>query len=60
LPAAITLLGDEPTGPYHRPPLSKAWLAGDMDASQLAMRAQDVLAKKDRSTADHAHPRHGH
>ena len=24
----ITLLGDEPHGPYHRPPLSKGWLAG--------------------------------
>lgn len=43
---SITLVGDEPTGPYHRPPLSKAWLAGDMDASQLAMRGPDVLAKK--------------
>jgi len=25
---SITLLGEEPYGPYHRPPLSKAWLAG--------------------------------
>jgi 3-phenylpropionate/trans-cinnamate dioxygenase ferredoxin reductase subunit len=46
---SITLVGDEPTGPYHRPPLSKAWLAGDMDASQLAMRGPEVLAKN-RST----------
>lgn len=43
---AITLLGDEPHGPYHRPPLSKGWLAGDMDASQLVMRAPELLAKK--------------
>ncbi len=42
----ITLLGDEPTGPYHRPPLSKAWLAGDMDAAQLSMRAPEMLARK--------------
>ena len=44
--APITLLGDEPHGPYHRPPLSKAWLAGDMDAAQLVMRAPDMLARK--------------
>ena len=50
---SITLLGDEPTGPYHRPPLSKAWLAGDMDASQLAMRGQDVLAKKQINLTTH-------
>lgn len=44
---AITLLGDEAHGPYHRPPLSKAWLAGDMADAQLVMRAPDLLAKKD-------------
>jgi 3-phenylpropionate/trans-cinnamate dioxygenase ferredoxin reductase subunit len=43
---SITLLGDEQYGPYHRPPLSKAWLAGDMQASQLAIRAPEMLAKK--------------
>ncbi|WP_310734389.1 NAD(P)/FAD-dependent oxidoreductase [Ideonella livida] len=43
---AITLLGDEPWGPYHRPPLSKAWLAGELGAEQLAMRAPALLAKK--------------
>src|SRR5512139_2994552 len=42
----ITLLGDEPHGPYHRPPLSKAWLAGEMDAAQLVMRAPKMLARK--------------
>ncbi len=42
----ITLLGDEPHGPYHRPPLSKAWLAGEMDAAQLVMRAPEMLARK--------------
>jgi 3-phenylpropionate/trans-cinnamate dioxygenase ferredoxin reductase component len=42
----ITLLGDEPHGPYHRPPLSKAWLAGDMQAEQLTLRAPAVLANK--------------
>ena len=42
----ITLLGDEPHGPYHRPPLSKAWLGGEMDAAQLVMRTPEVLARK--------------
>lgn len=42
----ITLLGDEPHGPYHRPPLSKAWLAGEMDGAQLVMRAPEMLARK--------------
>ncbi len=43
---AITLLGDEPHGPYHRPPLSKAWLAGEIEAAQLVMRAPETLARK--------------
>lgn len=42
----ITLLGDEPYHPYHRPPLSKAWLAGDMESEQLVMRAQAALDRK--------------
>ena len=42
----ITLLGDEPHGPYHRPPLSKAWMAGEIEAAQLVMRAPEVLARK--------------
>jgi len=43
---SITLLGDEHHGPYHRPPLSKAWLAGEIEASQLVMRAPELLARK--------------
>ena len=43
---SITLLGNEAHGPYHRPPLSKAWLAGEMEAIQLVMRAPEMLAKK--------------
>ena len=42
----ITVLGDEPYGPYHRPPLSKAWLAGEIDSAQLVMRAPEMLARK--------------
>jgi 3-phenylpropionate/trans-cinnamate dioxygenase ferredoxin reductase subunit len=42
----ITLLGDEPYGPYHRPPLSKAWLAGELGDAQLMLRAPQMLDKK--------------
>jgi 3-phenylpropionate/trans-cinnamate dioxygenase ferredoxin reductase subunit len=43
---AVTLIGDEPQAPYHRPPLSKAWLAGEVEAAQLLMRSPEALAKK--------------
>lgn len=43
---AITLVGDEPGAPYHRPPLSKAWLAGDVTEAQLVMRAPAMLDRK--------------
>jgi len=43
---SITVLGDEPHGPYHRPPLSKAWMAGEIEAAQLVMRAPEMLARK--------------
>lgn len=43
---SITLMGNEAYGPYHRPPLSKAWLAGEMDSAQLVMRAPEMLARK--------------
>jgi 3-phenylpropionate/trans-cinnamate dioxygenase ferredoxin reductase component len=42
----VTLLGDEPHPPYHRPPLSKAWLAGEADAAQLTLRAPAALARR--------------
>jgi 3-phenylpropionate/trans-cinnamate dioxygenase ferredoxin reductase subunit len=34
----ITLIGEEPIAPYQRPPLSKAWLKGEADASSLALK----------------------
>ena len=37
-PGAIVLLGEEPCLPYHRPPLSKAFLCGTADAASLALR----------------------
>lgn len=35
---SITLIGDEPVPPYERPPLSKAWLKGETDATKLALK----------------------
>jgi len=42
----LLLIGAEPHAPYHRPPLSKAWLAGEVEAAQLALRAPELLARK--------------
>ncbi|MFZ1813725.1 MAG: FAD-dependent oxidoreductase [Rhizobiaceae bacterium] len=38
---AITLIGDEPVLPYQRPPLSKKYMTGDMDAERLLLRPAD-------------------
>lgn len=35
----IVMLGDEPAPPYQRPPLSKAYLLGEMDLERLYLRA---------------------
>lgn len=37
----VTIIGDEPAPPYQRPPLSKAYLLGDMDLDRLTLRAPD-------------------
>jgi 3-phenylpropionate/trans-cinnamate dioxygenase ferredoxin reductase subunit len=42
----VILLGDEPHAPYHRPPLSKAYLMGEATATQLTMRSPEALARK--------------
>src|SRR5262245_26498710 len=34
----ITLIGAEPTVPYQRPPLSKAWLKGEQELRDLLLR----------------------
>lgn len=34
----LTLIGDEPVAPYHRPPLSKAWLKGEAKLAELALK----------------------
>jgi 3-phenylpropionate/trans-cinnamate dioxygenase ferredoxin reductase subunit len=42
----VTMIGDEPHAPYQRPPLSKAYLLGEIHEEQLVMRAPELLAKK--------------
>jgi len=42
----ILLLGEEPVLPYHRPPLSKAWLKGEATAESLALRPPEFYAKQ--------------
>ena len=42
---AITLIGDEPLGPYQRPPLSKAWLKGEADGDSLRLKAPEWYAE---------------
>lgn len=36
----IVLVGEEPLAPYQRPPLSKAWLKGEVDADGLLLRPE--------------------
>lgn len=38
---SITLIGEEPTPPYQRPPLSKAYLLGESDAARVQFRTAD-------------------
>ena len=40
----ITVIGDEAAPPYQRPPLSKAYLLGQMDLDRLTLRAPDWWA----------------
>lgn len=42
----IVLCGDEDYAPYHRPPLSKALLLGEMTQAQLTIRQDTVFEKK--------------
>lgn len=37
----LTVVGDEPTPPYDRPPLSKQFLAGAGDAAEIALQPAD-------------------
>jgi 3-phenylpropionate/trans-cinnamate dioxygenase ferredoxin reductase subunit len=42
----VLLLGDEGVAPYQRPPLSKAWLAGETATDKLTLRGADFFAAK--------------
>ncbi|WP_372832987.1 NAD(P)/FAD-dependent oxidoreductase [Puniceibacterium confluentis] len=44
---SVTLIGDEPVPPYQRPPLSKAYLLGEMDAQRLYLRPTSFYADQD-------------
>ena len=41
----ITLIGAEPLLPYQRPPLSKGYLLGEMDADRLTLRSAEFYAE---------------
>ncbi|HVZ52889.1 MAG TPA: FAD-dependent oxidoreductase [Pseudolabrys sp.] len=41
----IVIVGDEPVLPYQRPPLSKAYLLGEMTAERLLLRPQSYYEK---------------
>lgn len=43
----ITLIGEEKAPPYQRPPLSKAYLLGEMDAERLWLRSSEFYAEND-------------
>jgi 3-phenylpropionate/trans-cinnamate dioxygenase ferredoxin reductase subunit len=41
----IVMLGEEPSPPYQRPPLSKAYLLGEMEEERLWLRAPEFWAE---------------
>jgi 3-phenylpropionate/trans-cinnamate dioxygenase ferredoxin reductase subunit len=43
---ALTLVGEEPAPPYQRPPLSKAYLLGDMAAERLWLRSAEFYGEQ--------------
>lgn len=43
----VTLIGEEPAPPYQRPPLSKAYLLGEMEAERLWLRSPEFYAEND-------------
>lgn len=44
--APITIIGDEPHLPYQRPPLSKAWLKGDVAFAAVGLRPQSYYDQR--------------
>ncbi len=45
-PGTITVVGEELYAPYERPPLSKSYLAGEVNEERLFMRPQEFYAEK--------------
>ncbi|WP_203184789.1 NAD(P)/FAD-dependent oxidoreductase [Streptomyces pratensis] len=39
----VTLIGEEPTAPYDRPPLSKQILAGEWETERVSLRTEEQL-----------------
>ncbi len=46
LDGAITLIGEESAPPYQRPPLSKAYLLGEMDLERLYLRPESFYKEE--------------
>src|SRR5581483_4891926 len=44
-PGSIAVVGEEPCLPYQRPPLSKAFLAGQVVSQSLLLKPQETYAK---------------
>ncbi len=42
----VTLIGDEPEPPYERPPLSKAYLLGEVERERLYLRPPSIYEDK--------------
>ena len=42
---SVTIIGEEPVPPYQRPPLSKAYLLGEMPLERLTLRGDDWWAE---------------
>ena len=42
---SLTLIGQEPTPPYQRPPLSKKYLLGEMELERLFLRPESYYAE---------------
>jgi 3-phenylpropionate/trans-cinnamate dioxygenase ferredoxin reductase subunit len=42
----VTILGEEPAAPYQRPPLSKAYLKGEVELAALELKGPDFYAEQ--------------
>ena len=43
----IVVFGEEPVVPYQRPPLSKAYLSGEVDLDRVLLRKEDFYTEQD-------------